>query len=264
MPLGPDWRAVDLPEIDTLPSPVFLRSQRLPARHSFLPHTHRWRQLVYATAGALLVQAPDTWCVITPEQAVWLPTGVLHATGALHDAEFRNLYVDAALALDMPEHCQVLAATPLLRALIVELDAIGQRQESADYTARVQQLIVDQLPRLPRQDVHLPWPKGPQLRTLCEALYAQPADPRDLPAWGAALGASARTLSRRFERELGISLRDWRTRLRLIRALEWLGAGRAVTDVALELGYASPSAFSHMFRQAMGCSPSDWRRGECG
>jgi AraC-like DNA-binding protein len=172
--------------------------------------------------------------------------------------------VDAALALDMPEHCQVLAATPLLRALIVELDAIGQRQESADYTARVQQLIVDQLPRLPRQDVHLPWPKDPQLRTLCEALYAQPADPRDLPAWGAALGASARTLSRRFERELGISLRDWRTRLRLIRALEWLGAGRAVTDVALELGYASPSAFSHMFRQAMGCSPSDWRRGECG
>lgn len=168
------------------------------------------------------------------------------------------------LALDMPEHCQVLAATPLLRALIVELDAIGQRQESADYTARVQQLIVDQLPRLPRQDVHLPWPKDPQLRTLCEALYAQPADPRDLPAWGAALGASARTLSRRFERELGISLRDWRTRLRLIRALEWLGAGRAVTDVALELGYASPSAFSHMFRQAMGCSPSDWRRGECG
>ena len=110
MPLGPDWRAVDLPEIDTLPSPVFLRSQRLPARHSFAAHPplasagvrHRWRA---AGAGARHLVRDH------PEQAVWLPTGVLHATGALHDAEFRNLYVDAALALDMPEHCQVLAAT---------------------------------------------------------------------------------------------------------------------------------------------------------
>ena len=123
----------------------------------------------------------------------------------------------------------------------------------------MQQLIVDQ-PRLPRQDVHLPWPKtrscAPCARRCTPS--RRPARPARL---GRALGASARTLSRRFERELGISLRDWRTRLRLIRALEWLGAGRAVTDVALELGYASPSAFSHMFRQAMGCSPSDWRRG---
>lgn len=104
MPLGPQiWRAVDLPEIDTLPSPVFLRSQRLPqARQCSAQH------ITACIPGQpmsrrVLVQAPDTWCVITPEQAVWLPTGVLHAR-FLHDAEFRNLYVDAALALDMPEH----------------------------------------------------------------------------------------------------------------------------------------------------------------
>ena len=75
MPLGPDWRAVDLPEIDTLPSPVFLRSQRLPARHSFLPHTHRWRQLVYATAGALLVQEAGGIVTDLDGNENWLESG---------------------------------------------------------------------------------------------------------------------------------------------------------------------------------------------
>ena len=48
-PLAPDWRAVDLPEIDTLPSPVFCARSAC-RRDTVLPHTHRWRQLVYATA----------------------------------------------------------------------------------------------------------------------------------------------------------------------------------------------------------------------
>jgi len=94
---------------------------------------------------------------------------------------------------------------------------------------------------------------------VCEALYASPSDPRGVDEWGAELGASARTLARRFERELGMSLREWRHRLRLFRALEWLGAERSVTEIALELGYASTSAFTYMFRQEMGCSPTEWR-----
>ncbi|WP_413761059.1 helix-turn-helix domain-containing protein [Vibrio vulnificus] len=30
--------------------------------------------------------------------------------------------------------------------------------------------------------------------------------------------------------------------------------------MALDLGYASTSAFSYMFRLEMGCTPSAWRR----
>ena len=44
---------------------------------------------------------------------------------------------------------------------------------------------------------------------VCEALYASPSDPRGVDEWGAELGASARTLARRFERELGMSPGRW-------------------------------------------------------
>ena len=146
-----------------------------------------------------------------------------------------------------------------MRALIVELEQAAGRQEDAAYLHTLYAMLRAQLQRLPQLQRHLPWPHSPRLRQMCEALYAHPADPRSLEDWGQTLGASARTLSRRFERETGLSLRDWRHRLRLFLALEWLCAGRGVTDIALELGYASPSAFTYMFRQEMGCPPSAWR-----
>ncbi|MEN4957260.1 helix-turn-helix domain-containing protein [Stenotrophomonas indicatrix] len=48
----------------------------------------------------------------------------------------------------------------------------------------------------------------------------------------------------------------WRQQVCLLAAIERLGQGQAVTRVALDLGYASPSAFSAAFRRVLGCSPS--------
>ena len=254
-----DWTEINVPEIETLPKSVFLRSQNMSAREVFPPHTHRWNQFVYATSGTLIVTVAGSWYVITPEQAIWVPTGVQHTTGALNGAEFRNLYVQDVAGLGMPDECTVYAVSGLLRALIVELELIHQRDEAEQYIDKINDLILEQLRRLPEQNFHLPWPQSPQLHKICEALYTNPADERSINAWAQELGTSGRTLARRFEKEVGITLREWRHKLRLFLALEWLCAGRHVTDIALDLGYASISAFTYMFRQEMGCPPSEWR-----
>ena len=75
---------------------------------------------------------------------------------------------------------------------------------------------------------------------------------------------SGRTLARRFEAELGMSLRTWRRRLRLFKAVELLGGGLGVTSRAMELGYGSTSAFVFAFRSEMGCSPQAYMRGHVG
>jgi AraC-like DNA-binding protein len=47
----------------------------------------------------------------------------------------------------------------------------------------------------------------------------------------------------------------WRQQLRLLRAPESLAANEPVTEVALALGYESPSAFIAMFRRCLGKTP---------
>lgn len=55
-----------------------------------------------------------------------------------------------------------------------------------------------------------------------------------------------------------MTLVRWRQRVRLLRALERLAAGEAGTSVALELGYAGPSAFVKVFRESLGTTPGRW------
>lgn len=254
-----DWQALEIRDVDVLSKPIVLRSQTLPARHIFPLHAHHWHQFIYAISGTLVVTVENTWYVISPEQAIWVPKGQLHTTGALSAAQFRSLCITPVPELVMPEQYTLYSVSPLLRELIIELQRIRRATEAPVYVQQLHGLIYQQLQRLSVQDFHLPWPRSALLRQICQVLHANPADERTIEAWAQALGMSARTLARRFEQEIGISLREWRHRLRIFLAIEWLNSPRSITQIALDLGYASTSAFTYMFRQALGCSPSEWR-----
>ena len=57
-----------------------------------------------------------------------------------------------------------------------------------------------------------------------------------------------------------MSFVQWRSRVRLLRALTWLREGRAVQDIAADLGYGTASAFIAMFNKQLGYSPERYRR----
>lgn len=255
-----DWSTIEAPADAEPPAPLTLRAQIIPPRSYFPEHTHEWGQLVYAISGVLSVSTAGRSYVISPEQAVWLPTAVPHRVGSLLGAEFRSLWIAEASVSGLPHQATVFAVAPLLRALIAEAAELRPEVECDGYANRVTQLILDQLRRARPISAALPWPHSDALARLCEALYAIPADPRSADAWGRELGMSSRTLTRRFEVEVGISLRSWRRRMRLFKAVELLGGGMDVTRVALDLGYGSSSAFIFAFRTFTGVSPQDFMR----
>jgi AraC-like DNA-binding protein len=255
------WETIAAPPGVMPPRPMTVRAQSIPARHYFPEHTHAWHQAAYAISGVLTVAVEGQSLVISPEQAVWLPTGLRHRVGSLLGAEFRSLWIADEAGRGLPESPTVFGVSPLLRALIVEAAEIEGEEDHDGYADRVTGLILDQLRRARPLPGALPWPRAGSLAALCEALYADPADPRGPEEWGRELGMSERTLARRFEAELGMSLRSWRRRLRLFKAVELLGGGQSVTQTAMELGYGSTSAFIYAFRTEMGCGPQAYMRG---
>ena len=255
------WSPLETPPDAPAPAPLTVRVQSLPPRSYFPEHVHGWAQMVYATSGVLTVATSGASFVISPEQAVWLPVGAPHRVGSLHGAEFRSLWIAAGAVRSLPPRPTVFRVAALLRALIVEAAALRGGEEDAGYRGRVTALILDQLRRAEPIPAGLPWPAGGALGRLCEALYEDPADPRSAQDWGRELGMSPRTLSRRFEAEMGLSLRSWRRRMRLFKAIEMLGGGLDVTRTALDLGYGSPSAFIYAFRTEMGRSPQAYLKG---
>ena len=101
-----------------------------------------------------------------------------------------------------------------------------------------------------------------RLQRVTAALKRQPADERGLAAWAAMAGASARTLTRLFIAETGMTFRQWRRQLRFTVAIERLARREPVTGVALDLGYSSVSAFIEAFRKTFGVTPYRYFRDE--
>ena len=258
---GQMWEPLPVPIDLGPPCPMIVRAESLPPRHCFPEHAHDWNQLVHAISGVLTVTVEGSCFAISPEQAVWLPSGTRHRVGSLLGSEFRSLWIAEDAGAEVADVSTVFRVSPLLRALIIEAAEIQGRDDATGYPDRVTDLILDQLRRAEPLPAALPWPRQGPLLKLCEALYADPSDARGVEEWGKLLGMSGRTLARRFEEEVGMSLRTWRRRLRLFKAIELLAGDRSITEVALELGYGSSSAFTYAFRTEMGRSPQAHRLG---
>jgi AraC-like DNA-binding protein len=73
------------------------------------------------------------------------------------------------------------------------------------------------------------------------------------------VGASERTLMRRFRAETGRCFQEWRTAARLLAALRLLLTDAPVAAIAGAVGYSTASAFCAAFRRALGAPPSAFR-----
>lgn len=63
-----------------------------------------------------------------------------------------------------------------------------------------------------------------------------------------------------FRKATGFTPHRWLVRMRMQRACELLAEGRlSITEIALEVGYQTPSSFAHAFRLMVGTTPRDYR-----
>ncbi len=259
--------------------PVRVRARTLPADTHFEPHQHPWAQLAYCASGVLQVTAAysaaarDEMAYIVPfSRAVWIAPDSRHAVNALEDAAFRTLYIHAQAAPAGWQTCRMIVVSNLLRELVRALDDLGHaladpatdQAQAAVRESRIAALVLDELENAPMQQLGVPLPH-PQtgdnrLRMLCDAVLRAPAERSTLAQWARDVGASERTIARLFRSELGTSFQQWRQQVVLAHALPMLARGMPVGQVASASGYASDSAFTAMFKEAMGQPPSAFRR----
>ncbi|MES2954298.1 MAG: helix-turn-helix transcriptional regulator [Pseudomonadota bacterium] len=243
--------------------PVRVRARSMPADTHFKPHRHGWAQLAYCASGIVQVTAatPDeVTYIVPPSRAVWIAPGALHAINVLEAAEFRTLYIHARATPAGWRGCRVIVVSPLLREMVHALDAHDDSKLSAEREALLSSLLIDEITHADTQPLGVPLPHAEhgdkRLRALCEAVLRAPAERATLAEWAADMGASERTMARLFRDELGTSYQQWRQQAILAHALPLLARGTPVSQVAAASGYASDSAFSAMFKAAMGQSPS--------
>ena len=212
-----------------------------------------WDQLAYASQGVMTVQTTQGTWVVPPHRAVWIPANVVYQVGMSGKVSVRTLFFVQGFARRLPERCQAVNVSPLMRELVLHAVRLGMLRQTVPAQARLARVLVDHLETLPTTPLQLPMPRDARARRAAERLLLAPGEPVDEAARVA--GASKRTLERLFRSETAMTLGRWHQRLRLIEALRLLAAGQSVTRVALDVGYDSPSAFITAFRHELGTTP---------
>jgi len=221
------------------------------------PHAHRKGQLILSLRGAVSCEVQDALWLVPPGHAVWVPGEIPHSCRVTNNADTCFLFIEPGAAA-MPEICCTLAISPLVRELVLYLAEQAQAYSPDSKTARLAAVLLEQIPGVPVEALHLPVSRNPKIRNMAEALFNEPADRRTLKQWAVYLATSERSLARLIKEATGMSFGRWRQQLHLMIALSQLAEGKSVQHVAGTLGYDSVSAFITMFRKALGKSPTQY------
>lgn len=242
--------------------PIEAISEEKPVNGSIgILHSHKWCQLQYATKGILHIKAGNHSFMIPPQRAVWLPSHVKHQVTNFAPTSYRSFHIDESLGHKMGDQVKVIQVSPFLRELILRgCDLWKGKYPDSELSSALMTLLMEEIAQAPVSPLHLPWPTDPRLKNVCTALQDNPADSRTLTELAKSSGASVRTLNRLFVKECEMNFSVWRQKLRVLEALEMLQENRPITDIALELGYESSSAFITVFKKHLHSSPKSYMR----
>ena len=253
--------------------PVRAKHRELSADTHVRPHIHPWAQMAISTSGVLRLTVPHGAYIVPPSRALWIPPGVEHAVTMVEQADLRTLYFYQPPGRCGPgvphgqeepwRQCRVLEVSDLLRALVREMpaepdDGAPLPPETLRREQHLSALILDELRRASSVRLGVELPRDKHLRHLCEAVIADPTRHETLADWARDTGASPRTVARLFRDELSCTFTQWRQQVILARAVALAAGKRPINQIAAELGYNSPSAFSAMVRRTVGLAPGQF------
>ena len=224
------------------------------------PHYHLEGQLLFATKGVILVETADRRWVIPPQRALWIPPLMIHSYRLLSRTELRAVYVSSSLISECAgfthsNRVHIINTSPLVKELIAGLF-------SAEYNASIERkmalLLMEILYEAPSAATELPMPVDKRLFRAVRDLMLSHRWEASLHDVADIATMSERSFSRLFLRDTGFSFRTWKQRARIYASLDLLSAGAPVKQIASQLGFSCPAAFSVSFRAVMGVAPGDF------
>lgn len=206
--------------------------------------------------GALSTENKFGTGVVPAGCGAWIPAHVRHSVKPLPAARARTLYIWRARDV---RGGATLAISPLLRAIADHICRLEVLRDDDPAAKRLFAVLIDQLADQREMPLFIPALATPLAQRVALALGSDPTDTPRIRDLAAELAVSDRTIERAFRADAGMTLGEWRQRSRISRAIALLADGGGVKDVAIEVGYATPSAFVTAFKKYVGTTPGKLR-----
>lgn len=246
---------------DALPLPIFPRIVLTPKNSIYPSHKHECGEFNFCYSGSLNINVDDQCFIVPPQYGLWLPAKTEHVVFNHYEVVHCSLYILSEYCHYLPQCPTILILNPLIRSILWHLQEKNIIYPETDKEKRLLQVLVDQLSEMPSVNIYLPTSNDRILNPILQFLDKEPNCVLSLTELAQQFNTTERTVIRRCKRELGITLGEWKQRLRIIKSLLLLDTLKySIESIAFELGFSSSSAFSSTFRKLMKISPSEFRK----
>lgn len=238
--------------------PVYAYAQSYADGYIEVTHEHDRIQLLHTLSGVIHVTTVEGIWVIPPLKGIWIPENKKHSIKIFGQVEARGIFIEPFARADFNTQCGVVAIPKLLSELIN--DAVNIKNEVLPHTRneRLLELILDEVRFLEEVPFQLPEAQSELLKEICRNIRKDLSRSNQLEVIAQQYHLSTKTLSRLFQKELNMNFSVWLRQAKLLKALTDLEMKKPILNIALELGYESPSAFSYMFKREMGLTPTEY------
>ena len=248
-----------LPTHDYITQHLWLSFREAPALSIYPQHDHAWAEFIYTFNGVMEINIEKIDYMIPPPYGLWLPAHTSHSGLNRTAVSHATLYIHESLTYHLPKEAGILLTSNLVSSVLLHLKQQPYAENAPEYL-RLLHVLFDQLHHAEMIKNYLPHTEQPQLKAILDYLYQHPNDNSNLNILAQQQHMTERTLARYCQKELGMSLHEWRQRLKIIKAMSLLKNGDKVEHIAYELGYANASAFIAMFKRWMGTTPDQFRQ----
>ncbi|HVR18657.1 MAG TPA: helix-turn-helix transcriptional regulator [Polyangiaceae bacterium] len=221
-------------------------------------HFHAEPEINLVVRGSAVMGVGDQTVAMAPGEMLIFQPGQDHAL--LEASDDLELFV-LALRPELAERARLsdwlrsIQSSTLTRAelgaMVAELGGLGDVRNPASSEERLANIFSLAVERAPKPHVYS--------RKALAVLISEQA--LSEIALARRLNASPSGVSRHFHADLGMRLVEYRSRLRLMRFVELVDAGIAVSRAALDADFGSYAQCHRVFRRLVGCSPSAYFRG---
>jgi len=224
-------------------------------------HAHPLGQLTIVTAGTMTLYCESGWWLAPPGRGVWVPPNSMHSARHTESSVHIRILLGADVALRLPNQCQTIPVSNLLRELALEAVRLSVVLEEENAILVANLIGYEASKPMSGPVLFVPQGRDPRLVRVINRLMSEPGEDTTFEELADLAASSPRTLARLFLSETGMTFGRWREHLRIVLAVDRLVRGQNITRVALDLGYGSPSSFTTMFVRILGKPPGRYLKG---
>lgn len=221
-------------------------------------HAHPRAQLITCQGGVMEVVTKNNIWIVNPLQGVWISSQEEHQVYFPNNVTVITAFIDVSKLSRLP---RVSFAFDISNFLICLLEKIVSFSNPTKFTLqenRIVEVFLDELTTLKPSSTFLPTSQNARIKMVIDALMNDISNKHSMEYYASKSFVSPRTLSRLFNKELGMGFGEWKMRLKLMEAVKLLGEKKSVKEISFDLGYENASSFIASFKKHFGKTPTNY------